>query len=174
MQWCETGLHVQLSTKSVSWTAWGTMDNEIWTSTCGDTLSLQDINATVLILNMPPEQPKFIGGVEGVPQGCWPILTPILPTVVSSWLDVLWVVDHSWYTQKLLRMKNPAALQFLTQTGAHGTYYNTPFKGTKIFCLAYSPSEWHTYTLHVYIISRLKNHSLTCLLPFNLHWLKWI
>jgi hypothetical protein len=31
---------------------------------------------------------------------------------------------------KMLSMKNPAALQFLTQTGAPGTYYHTPFKGT--------------------------------------------
>ena len=34
-------------------------------------------------------------GVESVPQGCWPMLTPVLPTVVSSWLDVLWMVDRS-------------------------------------------------------------------------------
>ena len=26
--------------------------------------------------------------------GCWSMLTPMLTTVVSSWLDVLWVVDH--------------------------------------------------------------------------------
>ena len=38
-------------------------------------------------------------GVESVPQGCWPMLTPMLHRVVSSWLDVLWEVDHSWYTQ---------------------------------------------------------------------------
>jgi hypothetical protein len=65
------------------------------------------------------------------------MLTPMLPTVGSSWLDVLWVVDHSWYTWetverekpssaavlgthgKLLSVKNPAVLQFLT-----------PFKGS--------------------------------------------
>ncbi|XP_045557405.1 pulmonary surfactant-associated protein A isoform X2 [Salmo salar] len=50
--------------------------------------------------NLEKEQPQFIGawtlqGVESVPQGCWAMLTPMLPTVVSSWLDVLWVVDHS-------------------------------------------------------------------------------
>ena len=49
---------------------------------------------------LPAEQPQFIGawtlqGVESIPQGCWPMLTLMLPTVVSSWLDVLWVVDHS-------------------------------------------------------------------------------
>ena len=49
-----------------------------------------------------------------------------------------------------------------TQTGAPGTYYHTPFKGTSIFCLAPSPSEWHTCTIHV---SWLKYPSLTRLLP---------
>ena len=54
---------------------------------------------------LPSEQPHFKGawtlqGVESVPQGCWPVLTPMLPIVLSSWLDVLWVVDHSWYTRE--------------------------------------------------------------------------
>jgi hypothetical protein len=31
---------------------------------------------------------------------------------------------------KLMSVKNPAALQFLTQAGAPGTYYHTLFKGT--------------------------------------------
>ena len=53
-----------------------------------------------------------------------------------------------------------------TQTGAPGTHYHTPFKGTSIFCLAQSASKCHTYTIHVSIISSLKNPSLTCLLPF--------
>ena len=44
----------------------------------------------------PSEQPQFVGawtlqGVESIPQGCWPMLTPMLPTIVSSWLGVLWV-----------------------------------------------------------------------------------
>jgi hypothetical protein len=58
-------------------------------------------------------------------------------------------MSFEWWTildtrGKLLSVKNPAALQFLTQTGAPGTYCHTPFKG--IFCLALSPFEWHTYT----------------------------
>ena len=37
---------------------------------------------------LPPEQPQFIGvwtlqGGESVPQGCWPMLTPMLLTVVK-------------------------------------------------------------------------------------------
>jgi hypothetical protein len=54
-----------------------------------------------------------------------------------------------------------------TQTGAPGTYYYTRFKGTYIFCLARSPSEWHTYTVNFSIVSMLKNPSLACCLPFN-------
>ena len=39
-------------------------------------------------------------GVKSISQGCWPMLTPMLSTVVSCWLDVLWVVDHSWWTTR--------------------------------------------------------------------------
>jgi hypothetical protein len=53
--------------------------------------------------------------------------------VYHSW-RVGWMAGWWWtilYThRKLLSVKNPAALQFLTQTGALGTYYHTPFKGT--------------------------------------------
>jgi hypothetical protein len=45
----------------------------------------------------------------------------MLPTVVSSWLDVFW-----WWTildtQGKMSVKNPAVFQFMTQTGAPGTY----------------------------------------------------
>ena len=73
------------------------------------TLSVQNINIEFQPL-LPSEQPQFIGtwtpqGVESVPQGWWPMLTPMLPTVVLSWLDVLWVVDHSWYTRKSVEWK---------------------------------------------------------------------
>jgi hypothetical protein len=49
---------------------------------------------------LPSEQPQFIGArtlhqCRKLPQGCWPMLTPMLPTVVSSWLNVHWVMDHS-------------------------------------------------------------------------------
>jgi hypothetical protein len=44
-------------------------------------------------------------------------------------------MSFGWWTildtdGKLLSVKNPAALQFFTQTGAPGTYYHTLFKGT--------------------------------------------
>lgn len=114
---------------------------------------------------LPSERPKFdrewtLQGIQSVPQGCWPMWTLMLPTVVKSTGCPWTILDPHG---KLLRVKNPAALQFLTQTAAHGTYYHTPFKGTSIFCLAYSPSEWNTHTIHV---SRLRNPSLTGLLCF--------
>jgi hypothetical protein len=60
--------------------------------------------------------------------------------------------------------KNPAALQFLTQTGAPGTYYHTLFKGT------FHPLDG----TQVSIVSRLKNAYLTRLLLFIYTDLKWI
>jgi hypothetical protein len=44
-------------------------------------------------------------------------------------------MSFGWWTfldthRKLMSVKNPAALQLLTQTGVPGTYYHTPFKGT--------------------------------------------
>ena len=46
--------------------------------------------------------------------------------------------------------KNPAAAVLDTLKPLPG--YHTPFKGSSIFCLAQSPSEWHTYTIHVSIV----------------------
>jgi hypothetical protein len=53
----------------------------------------------------------------------------MLQTVVQ----VRWV-SFGWWTILdthgiLLSMKKPSVLQFLTQTGATGTYYHTLFKG---------------------------------------------
>jgi hypothetical protein len=49
-------------------------------------------------------------GVESVPRGCWPMLTPILPTFVSNWLGVLWVVNHSWYTRETVECEKPSSV----------------------------------------------------------------
>ena len=53
------------------------------------------------------------------------MLTTMLPTVVSSWLDDLWVVDHSRYTQgtveckKLVAVLDPLKLVRLAPTTMH-------------------------------------------------------
>ena len=48
-----------------------------------------------------------------IPQGCWSMLTPMLPIVVSSWLNVLWVVDHSWYTRETVDCEKPTSVGVL-------------------------------------------------------------
>jgi hypothetical protein len=63
-----------------------------------------------------------IQGVESIPQGCRAMLTPQLCQV--GWMS------FGWWTILDTHRKNSAALQFLTQTGAPGTYCHTPFKGT--------------------------------------------
>ena len=57
--------------------------------------------------------------------------------------------------RKLLSVKNPAELWFLKPSSFyawHLQYYHPPFKGTNLL-FAHSPSEWHTYTIHVSIVS---------------------
>jgi hypothetical protein len=72
-------------------------------------------------------------GVESIPQGCWPMLTPMLTPLFCQ---VDWM-SFGWWTildthRKLLSVKNPAVLLFFTQTSAPGSYYHTLFKGTYI------------------------------------------
>ena len=76
------------------------------------------------------------------------MFTPMLLIAVSSWMSLDWWTILDTHA-KLLSFKNSAALQFFTQTGVPGTYYHSLFKGTYMFCLAHSTTEWHTYTIHV-------------------------
>jgi hypothetical protein len=34
----------------------------------------------------------------------------MLPTIVPSWLDVLWVVDHSGYTRQTVEREHPSSV----------------------------------------------------------------
>ena len=119
------------------------------------------VDKTLLPSSLPSKQPQFAGawtlqGVESVSQGCWPMLTPLLPTVVSSWLDFLWVVDHSWYTQETVeceKLSSVAVLDTLKPVGL------APYLVQRHFNLLSSPSMVHTHTIIVLIASRLKNLS---------------
>jgi hypothetical protein len=67
---------------------------------------------------LPSEQPQFGGawtlqGVKSVLQGCWPMLTRMNPTVVSSLLDVLWVMDHSSCTLETVEREKPSSVAVL-------------------------------------------------------------
>ncbi|CDQ98769.1 unnamed protein product, partial [Oncorhynchus mykiss] len=78
---------------------------EKWLSDAGtiqynNTLSVPNIRNTFLILSCTPAFALGTASIRrgmdctSISQGCWPMLTPMLPAVIS-WLDVLWVVDHS-------------------------------------------------------------------------------
>ena len=81
----------------------------------------------------------------------------IAPTVVSNWLDVLWVVDHSWYTQE----KKSSSNAVLDTNRC--TWHLLPYPVQRhLHFLSCPLTLWMAYT----IISWLKNNYLTCLLPF--------
>ena len=112
---------------------WDKIDSEVSRLT----LSIPNIRSTFLIwsctpfLLLPSEQPQFVRA--------WTLQehsTGMLANVDSnaSHSQVAWM-SLEWWTildihRKLLSVKNPAVLQFLTQTGVPGTYYYTSFKGT--------------------------------------------
>jgi hypothetical protein len=58
------------------------------------------------------------------------MLTPMLPTSYVNLAGWSFGGGSFLIHGKMLSMKKPAALQFLTQTGAPGTNYHTLFKGT--------------------------------------------
>ena len=81
-------------------------------------------------------------------------------------------MSFGWWTildthGKLLSMKTPSALQFLTHSNRCARHL-LPYPAQRHLhlCLAHSPSNWHTSTIHVSIVSRLKSPSLTGLLRF--------
>ena len=126
-----------------------------------------------LHLLLPSEQPQFVGawtiqGVESVPQGCWSMLTPMRPTVVPSWLDVLWVVDHSCYKRETVESEKPSSVAVLDTLKL---VQHTLFKGTLV--LPIHPLNG-THTQSISQLSQgLKSFSKLSP-PLHLYRLKWI
>ena len=125
------------------------------------TQSVQNIRNTFLMLSCTPplqsEQPQFVGawtlqGVESVPQGCWPMLTPMLP---ANCMKLCVEKSNSVAVHKPVRL--------VPSTTPHS-------KALQSFVLPIHPLN---DTIHVSIVSRLKNPSLTCLLPVIYTDLKW-
>jgi hypothetical protein len=63
--------------------------------------------------------------VKSIPLGCWSMLTPMLPTVVSSWLGVLWLVDHSWFTRDTVTRQKPSICT-VTSIKYHSFHLDSP------------------------------------------------
>jgi hypothetical protein len=75
------------------------------------TMSVQNIKNTFLILCTPSPQPEYVvawtlQGVERIPQGCWPMSTPIILTVVK-------LAGCPLSGGPLLSMKNPSSVPVL-------------------------------------------------------------
>ena len=109
--------------------------------------TLPNIELLTLLLS---EQSQFVRawtlqGVESVPPGSGSLLTPMLPTVMSSWLDVLWVVDHSWYTQETVEREKPIQRCSSWHKPVHLAPTTIPCsKVLKYFVLPIHP-QCHTY-----------------------------
>jgi hypothetical protein len=122
---------------------------------------------------LPSKQPQFVGAwtiqwVESVPQGCWSMLNTTVPTVLLNWLDVLWVVDHSWYTQETVERVKPSSVAVLDTLNPVSLAPTTIPSSIKYLVLPIHPlNSTHTqYMSHILIASRLEKPSLTCLLHF--------
>ena len=50
------------------------------------------------------------------------MLTPMLLIVVTSWLDVLWEVDHSWYAQETVEREKPSSFAVLDLCAWHNLW----------------------------------------------------
>ena len=109
---------------------------------CWYTVSIPNIRNTFLILSCTSPFsfcPQISLNTSG--HGLYKVLKAFHRDAGPSWLQclrqlcqVVWMSFGWWIILdtyiKLLSVKNPAPLQFLTQTVAPGTYYHTLFKGT--------------------------------------------
>jgi hypothetical protein len=153
-------------------------------------LSTPNIRNTFLILSctppshLPSKQSQFVRawtlqGVKSVPQGCWPRSSTMLPTVVSSWLDVSsnaeWLDVHFWLVADggpfLIHTGNCWA--WTTQQRCCSWHKPVRLAPTTILYSQALPSlscTFHflngTHTQSVSIVSRLRNPPSTGLLPF--------
>ena len=131
-------------------------------------------------LLLPSERPQFIRawtlqGVESIPQGCWLMLTSMLPTVVSSWLDVLWVLDHSWYTLETVECENPSWVAVLDTLKLVRLAPTTIPRTRHLNILSCPFTLWMAHIHNPILNCRKALKSLFNLsLPLHQHWLKWI
>ena len=137
------------------------------------TLSVQNIRNTFLILSCTPFCPQNSLNSSG--HGLYRVSKMFhrdagpcwlqLPTVVSSWQGVLWVVDHSWYTWETIEHEKPSSVAVLDTNRCARHLLPYPIqRHLNILSCPFSLWMAHIqYTIHVSIVSWLKNPPL---LPF--------
>jgi hypothetical protein len=76
------------------------------------TLSIQNIRNTSIILSCTP-LPFRTASIGLCMDFMVSKVTPMLPTVVASWLDVLWVLTHSCYTRETVEREKPSGAAVL-------------------------------------------------------------
>jgi hypothetical protein len=121
---------------------------------------------------LPSEQPQFVRAWTPTrcqkhskrddSPGWWQCFQQLL-----NWLDVLWVVDNSWYTWETVECEKPSSVAVLDTLKPVRQAPTTILrsKALKCFVLPIHPLS-DTYTQSVSIFSRLKS-PITCLLPFS-------
>ena len=142
--------------------------------------SVQNIRTTFLILGCVSCCPQNSFNSSG--HGLYKVLNAFYRDASPCWLQcfpqlcqVGWM-SCGWWTildtyGKLLSVKNPAALQFLTHSN-RCTWHLLPYPVQRHLNILSCPftlwmAHTHTHTIYVSIVSRLKSPSLTCLLPFT-------
>ena len=74
-------------------------------------LNVQNIRKTVLMLSCTPFCPKSSLNLSG--HWLYKMSKAFHRDAVPCWLDVLWVVDHSWYTQETVEHEKPSSVAVL-------------------------------------------------------------
>ena len=139
--------------------------------------SVKNIGHTFIILNCTRFCPQNSLNSSGHSTRCWKQFTgmlaqfdslTMLPKVVSSWLDVHWVVDHSWYIGETIGHGKPSSIACLDTLRAVRLAPTTipHLKALKYLFLPIHPlNGTHTQSMSQ-LSKNFKNPSLTCLLPF--------
>jgi hypothetical protein len=128
------------------------IDLTLFQTVCVYVQSVQNIKNTFLILRFGAPPPCPQNSLNSSWHGLYkeskafhrngPCLLQCFPQL-SSWLDDLWVEDHSWYTQETEREK-PSSIAVLDTNQSAWHLLPYPVKIHLNILARHSPSGWHT------------------------------